>query len=231
LQNILYEVKMSGYKARLYRKIMRRQDATEVREFTTINNNTKIGYDARMEIMSYISPDVNLPINFDEFLPRNAQPYSTIIPPHFTLLGGIEIQGVRDAYDQLVGQVKIDISQTLKHDKGDISCHYVEISATKINGKFDGEYYIKYITTEIDRDGYPNVDIHTEEIDYRHGIINGNHIVTDRDCAGHNVIGTTKYVNGQIVEPYFITNPPRPEPPHFLEPFILNHGPKTRENL
>jgi len=195
----------------------------EFREFTPINNDTFLDPSLHSVIMSYISQDVNLKINLDDFLPLG-KPYSEVISSHNTLLGGIEIRGKLSTNDnKLVGLVNINISQTINYsisNTGNISSWYINIAATKVNDKFDGRYIIKYITTEIDGDGYPDIDYHIEEIDYRNGIIDGEHTIIDRDREGYNMIGTIGYDNGRVVEPYDTTVLMRPEPPHFLQPYF-----------
>lgn len=153
----------------------------EMKEFYPLGINTILEPEVRDYIMSYISPHVNLDVNFDELLPRG-QPASAIIDPSATLIGGVDITMFRDiaTTHKYVGPVYILISITTNLNN-EITTFTIEIRATKINDEvFDGEYFIRVISTT--SRGLPPMTTSTDTLHYKNGILDGVHRILRQEC-------------------------------------------------
>jgi len=163
-------------------------------------------------ISSYISPDTQTGINFDDVLPKGrsyADRLSCSTTDNLFVIGGISIKGMRDTNTrEIVGRVNITITMNVNVNDHVIDT-FLAIEADKTDNTLYGKYYIKYVQTK----QYPlsngtkmsTTVCRQEELYYSGGIKDGKHTIKTKCVSNDNtkpsIHETTRlYDSDQLIE-------------------------------
>lgn len=145
-----------------------------------LHNEAVYGPEIYDIIRNNISADINIDFNNDEFIPKNTT-LGMNLPPGSVISGGLKIDGKRNIQNgDIVGPIRIIISEAV-NVRGDQQNLYLRIESEKLEGKFNGRYYVKELRTSSGRN-YAR----EEELFYENGLKHGEHKITVRGIGFHD---------------------------------------------